>query len=60
MSSLLRILEHISANRRKIDEELEGHRKLCDWEHSDNSRSMENSRRARHKLRKIIQRYTVS
>jgi hypothetical protein len=54
------ILEHIKANRRNIDVELKKHLKLCGWERSENLLSIENSKRTRHKLRKLIQKYTVS
>jgi hypothetical protein len=54
------VLEHIKANRRNIEVELKEHLKLCRWERSENLLSIENSKRTRHKLRKLIQKYTVS
>lgn len=56
----LRILEHIETNRRNIETELKDHMKLCRWEHGEDYLSMENSRRSRQKLRKIVDKYTVS
>jgi hypothetical protein len=55
-----RVLEHIKANRRNIEVELKELLKLCGWEHSESLVSIENSKRTQHKLRKLIQKYTVS
>ncbi|XP_071901315.1 midasin-like isoform X1 [Coffea arabica] len=55
---LPKILEHIGANRRTIETELKDHQKLCRWEHTEDYLSIENSRRARQKLRKIVDKYT--
>lgn len=54
------VLEHIKANRRSIEVELKELLKLCGWEHSESLVSIENSKRTRHKLKKLIQKYTVS
>ncbi len=54
------ILEHIKANRRNIEVELKELQKLCRWEHSESLLSIENSKRTRQKLRKLIKKYTVS
>lgn len=55
---LPKILEHIGANRRTIETELKDHQKLCRWEHTEDYLTIENSRRARQKLRKIVDKYT--
>ncbi|KAG7997478.1 hypothetical protein I3843_01G213100 [Carya illinoinensis] len=52
------VLEHIKANRRSIEVELKELLKLCGWEHSESLVSIENSKRTRHKLKKLIQKYT--
>lgn len=54
------VLEHIKANRRNIEVELKELLKLCGWERSESLLSIENSRRTRHKLKKLIHKYTVS
>ncbi|KAK9282811.1 hypothetical protein L1049_011033 [Liquidambar formosana] len=51
-------LEHIEANRRNIERELKELLKLCRWERSESYLSIENSKRTRQKLRKLIQKYT--
>ncbi|KAL0415065.1 UNVERIFIED_CONTAM: Midasin, partial [Sesamum latifolium] len=55
---LPRILEHIGANRRSIEKELNDLLKLCRWERIDNYLAIENLKRTRLKLRKIIKKYT--
>ncbi|GAB2269171.1 hypothetical protein Dimus_004101 [Dionaea muscipula] len=52
------ILEHIQASRRHIEQELRDLLKLCQWERSEKLVSIENSKRNRQKLKKIIQKYT--
>lgn len=54
------VLEHIKANRRNIEVELKELLKLCGWAHSESLVSIENSKRTQHKLKKLIQKYTVS
>ncbi|XP_057977825.1 midasin isoform X2 [Malania oleifera] len=51
------ILDHIETNRRNIETELKEFLKLCHWERSENYLSMENVKRTRQKLRKLIQKY---
>lgn len=58
--SWARILEHIGTNRRKIEVEVNELVKLCRWERFEDYLSIESSRRTRQKLRKIMQKYTVS
>ncbi|KAL0354500.1 UNVERIFIED_CONTAM: Midasin [Sesamum radiatum] len=55
---LPRILEHIGANRRSIEKELNDLLKLCRWERIENYLAIENLKRTRLKLRKIIKKYT--
>lgn len=52
------ILEHVATNRKKIEEELENHKKLSRWENNEYYHSMDNTRKTRQKLKKIIQKYT--
>ena len=58
--SHFRILEHIEGCRKKIETELKEIQKLCRWERVENYCSLENSRRSRLKLRKLIKKYSVS
>lgn len=55
-----RILQHIEANKRNVEIELKEHLKLCRWERTETCLSVETSKRTRQKLKKIIQKYTVS
>ncbi|XP_038723701.1 midasin [Tripterygium wilfordii] len=55
---LPKVLEHIEANRRNIEMELKELLKLCRWEHVESYLSIENSKRTRQKLRKLIQKYS--
>ncbi|KAK4395085.1 Midasin, partial [Sesamum angolense] len=55
---LPRILEHIGANRKSIEKELNDLLKLCRWERIENYLAIENLKRTRLKLRKIIKKYT--
>lgn len=57
---LLRILEDIEANRKGIEMELKEILKLFHWERTEICLSVENSKRTRQKLRKLILKYTVS
>ncbi|KAM7253719.1 hypothetical protein ACFE04_031401 [Oxalis oulophora] len=50
------ILEHIKSIRTRIEKELKDHLKLCRWERLE---SIEYSKRSRHKLKKIINKYTA-
>ncbi|KAK4427378.1 Midasin [Sesamum alatum] len=54
---LPRILEHIGANRRSIEKELNELLKLCRWERIENYLAIESLKRTRLKLRKIIKKY---
>ncbi|CAI9114384.1 OLC1v1015101C1 [Oldenlandia corymbosa var. corymbosa] len=55
---LPKILEHIETNRRSIEKELKDLRKLYRWEQNVDRVSIENSRRARKKLRITVEKYT--
>ncbi|XAR49907.1 hypothetical protein NMG60_11004090 [Bertholletia excelsa] len=55
---LPRILEHVECARKKVELELKDLLKLCQWEHPESHVSIENSKRTRQKLRKLIQKYT--
>lgn len=57
--SIFRVLEHISANRKIIEKELNELLKLCRWDRVDNHLAIENFKRTRLKLRKIVKKYTV-
>ncbi|GAB4842595.1 hypothetical protein Ancab_012571 [Ancistrocladus abbreviatus] len=52
------IMEHIDASRRNIEKELQQLLKLCQWERSEKLLSIENSKRNRQKMKKLIQKYT--
>ncbi|KAE8646507.1 midasin [Cucumis sativus] len=52
------ILEHIEGCRKKIEMELKEIQKLCRWERVESYCSLENSRRSRLKLRKLIKKYS--
>ncbi|XP_038899709.1 midasin isoform X2 [Benincasa hispida] len=52
------ILEHIEGCRKKIETELKEIQKLCRWERLESYCSLENSRRSRLKLRKLIKKYS--
>nr|AMP82937.1 acidic leucine-rich nuclear phosphoprotein 32-related protein 1 [Catalpa bungei] len=58
MQLLPRISEHIGANRRSIEKELKELLKLCRWDRIDNYFAVENLKRTRLKLRKIVKKYT--
>lgn len=55
---LPRILEDIEANRKGIEMELKDILKLFHWERTEICLSVENSKRTRQKLRKLILKYT--
>ncbi|CAK7356902.1 unnamed protein product [Dovyalis caffra] len=55
---LPRILEEIDANRRSIEMELKELMKLCHWERTEICLSVENAKRTRQKLRKLILKHT--
>ncbi|KAK6125035.1 hypothetical protein DH2020_041213 [Rehmannia glutinosa] len=55
---LPRILEHIEANRRSIEKELNELLKLCRWDRIENYLAIESFKRTRLKLRKIVKKYT--
>ncbi|KAL6993116.1 hypothetical protein U1Q18_011234 [Sarracenia purpurea var. burkii] len=52
------VLDHIEGKRKTIEMELKELLKLCRWEIPENYFSLENSRRTRQKLKKLIQKYT--
>ncbi|GMH22037.1 hypothetical protein Nepgr_023880 [Nepenthes gracilis] len=52
------VLNHIEASRRNIERELREFLKLCQWERSEKLLSIENSRRNRQKMKKLMQKYT--
>lgn len=54
-----RILDHTRESRSSIQKELEGVLKLCRWERIENHLAIENFKRTRLKLRKIVKKYTV-
>ncbi|KAG1362520.1 Midasin [Cocos nucifera] len=51
------VLEHIEAGRRCIEKDLKEYLKLFHWEHPHNYSSIDNFRRTRHKIWKLIQKY---
>lgn len=55
-----RVLKCIDASRKEIDIELKELVKLCRWQHDKSYSSIENLKKSRQKLRKLIQKYTVS
>lgn len=57
---VFRILERIEASRRNIETELKDVLKLCRWDRVEIHWTAETSKRTRQKLKKIIQKYTVS
>lgn len=50
-------MEHIGASRKNIEKEVKGLLKLCRWERF---MLVDNLKRVRQKLRKIVQKYSVS
>ncbi|GAB2222234.1 hypothetical protein Drorol1_Dr00013440 [Drosera rotundifolia] len=52
------IMEHLEASRRQIERELQDLLKLCGWERTEKLISIENSKKNRLKLKKLIQKYT--
>lgn len=55
-----RVLKYIDTSRKEIEIELKELVKLCRWEHGKSYSSIENLKKGRQKLRKLIQKYTVS
>lgn len=55
--TFIRVMEHIGTSRKNIEKEVRDLLKLCRWERS---MSVETLRRMRQKLRKLVQKYTVS
>ncbi|KAJ8774196.1 hypothetical protein K2173_009627 [Erythroxylum novogranatense] len=53
------VSQHIEVNRRNIEKELTEMLKLCRWERTEAFLSVENSKRTRQKLKKLIEKYTV-
>ncbi|KAL1551716.1 midasin-like isoform X1 [Salvia divinorum] len=52
------VLDHIDENRKSIEKELNELLKLCRWDRVDNHLAIENFKRTRLKLRKIVKKYT--
>ena len=57
---LVRIIEHIETSTKNIRKEMEEFLKLCHWERPQKLLSIENTKRNRQKLKKLMQKYTVS
>lgn len=55
-----RVLKYIDASRKEVGIELNKLVKLCQWEHGKSHLSFESMKKSRQKLRKLIQKYTVS
>nr|XP_029123013.1 LOW QUALITY PROTEIN: midasin [Elaeis guineensis] len=51
------VLEHIEAGRRCVEKDLKEYLKLFHWEHPHNYSSIDNFRRTRHKIWKLIQKF---
>lgn len=58
-SLCFRISEHIESSRRNIEKELKEVAKLSQWELRQCYLSIENSRRIRQKILKLIQKFSV-
>lgn len=52
------IMEHVETHRRKIETEVKEIMKLCRWDRVESRLSIENQRKTRQKIRKLIQRYS--
>lgn len=55
-----RVLKYIDDTKKEIEAELKQLVKLCRWDHAKSYLSIENLKRCRQKLRKLVQKYTVS
>ena len=55
-----RVMNYISMNKKEIETELKALVKLCRWDCTKSYLSMENLRKIRLKLRKLVQKFTVS
>lgn len=53
-------MNYISMNKKEIETELKALVKLCRWDCTKSYLSMENLRKIRLKLRKLVQKFTVS
>lgn len=53
-------MEQIEAIRTKIEIKLKELVRLCRWERSENYLSIDYTKRSRQKLKKLIQKYSVS
>ena len=53
-------MEHIETSTKNIRKEMEEFLKLCRWERPEKLVSMENTKRNRQKLKKFVQKYSVS
>ncbi|KMT04854.1 hypothetical protein BVRB_7g170240 isoform A [Beta vulgaris subsp. vulgaris] len=58
MQSLPAVMNHIASSTKNIKRELEEFLKLCQWDRPEKLVSVENSKRNRQKLKKLIQKYT--
>jgi len=54
-----RVLKYIDASRKEVEIELSKLVKLCRWVHGKSYLSIENLKKSRQKLKKLIQKYTV-
>ncbi|XVE88663.1 hypothetical protein DITRI_Ditri19aG0087500 [Diplodiscus trichospermus] len=52
------VMESIESNRRKIESELKELLKLCRWDRFESQLSIDNLRKPRQKIRKLIQKYS--
>lgn len=53
-------MEQLDLNRKNVEAELKEVLKLCRWERPDNYLSNETTKRTRQKVKKLIQKFTVS
>jgi len=54
------VSKHIDASRKEISTELKELVKLCRWEQDKSYSSIENLKKSRQKLKKLIKKHTVS
>lgn len=53
-------MEQLDLNRKNVEAELKEVLKLCRWERPVNYLSIETTKRTRQKVKKLIQKFTVS
>ncbi|KAL2892752.1 Midasin [Bienertia sinuspersici] len=58
LKSYSRVMNHIATSTKNISKELEELLKLCHWDRPEKLMYVENSKRNRQKLKKLIQKYT--